>query len=74
MRQNVLARRFWSRTAAMVMATTSCGMVESRKMLTVLNSEFQKKRSCSTSVKFRRPTNSPCPLSRCQSKRETKNV
>jgi len=43
-------------------------------MLTVLNSEFQKNRSRSTSVKLPSPTNSPRPVSRCQSKSETKNV
>ncbi|MNR39585.1 hypothetical protein D3C85_1578050 [compost metagenome] len=74
MRQKVLARRFWSRTAAMMVAMISWGMVEIRKMLTVLKREFQKNLSCSTSAKFWNPTNSPWPLSRCQSKRETKNV
>lgn len=40
-RQNVLARRLRSRTAAMKVAATSCGIADSRKMLKVLNTEFQ---------------------------------
>ncbi len=42
MRQNVFARMFWSSTAAMKVAATSCGMADRMKMLNVLNSEFQK--------------------------------
>ena len=50
MRQKVLARMFWSRIAAMKTAAISCGMAESRKMLTVLKSEFQKNGSVSSST------------------------
>jgi len=38
MRQKVLARMFWSRTAAMAIAAMICGTDESRKMLMVLRS------------------------------------
>ena len=41
MRQNVLARRFWSRIAAMKTAATSWGTADSTKMLKVLKIEFQ---------------------------------
>jgi hypothetical protein len=50
MRQNVLALMFWSRTAAISTAPTSCGMAESRKMLTVLKRLFQKKGSFSSAT------------------------
>ncbi len=40
-RQKVLARRFWSRIAAMKSAAMSWGIADSRKMLKVLKIEFQ---------------------------------
>jgi hypothetical protein len=49
-RQNVLARMFWSRIAAISTAPISCGMADSRKMLSVLKSEFQKNGSFSSAT------------------------
>jgi hypothetical protein len=73
-RQKVLARRFWSSTAAMKVAAMICGTLESRKMLIVLNSEFQKSSSWSSLTKLPKPTHWPGPLSRFQSLSETTKV
>jgi hypothetical protein len=50
MRQNVFARRFWSRIAAMMRAAMSWGTALSTKMLKVLKMEFQNSGSASSSV------------------------
>ena len=74
MRQKPFARIPLSRATAMSRARMICGTLESRKMLKVLRTAFQKKRCWSTSWKFWRPTKSPCPPMRCHSCSETKAV
>ena len=58
----------------MTIATMSCGIAESRKMLKVLKTEFQNSGSVSSATKFCSPTHSPGPVSRFQSFSETTNV
>ena len=70
-RQKVRARRPLSSAAAMSSAKMTRGTLESRKMLIVLRRLRQKYSWPSTSVKFRRPTKSPCPPMRCHSWSET---
>jgi hypothetical protein len=50
MRQNVLALIAWSSTAAMIVATMTCGTAERTKMLMVLRKAFQKAESVSTAM------------------------
>jgi len=49
-------------------------MLESRKMLTVLNTEFQNIRSPRMATKLSSPTKGPWPLRRSHSKSETFRV
>lgn len=55
MRQNVLARRFWSSRAAMTIATSTCGTEDSRKIENVFRSDRQKAGCAKMSVKFWNP-------------------
>jgi hypothetical protein len=66
-RQKVRTRRFWSSTAAISSARTSCGTAPHRKIENVFSSDRQNSGCRSTQVKLSIPTKSPMPARRCQS-------
>ena len=70
MRQKVLARMFWSSSAAMKIATISCGTLESRKMLKVLRSAIQNFGLDRIHPYWSKPMNSPDPRTRSQFMKE----
>lgn len=58
----------------MAIAVMICGTELNRKMLKVLNSEFQNSGSVSSRAKLAKPTHSPGPVRRFQLFRETTKV